>query len=153
MVMKRFLFTALILGLGFGLQAQIANPVKIHPTVTKTGDKEFELRITANIDPTWHLYAQDAGEGPEPTTIAFSKNPLVTLQGKVREEGKMEQEFDPNFNSVLKFYSNKVDFVQKVKVRSSASTVVKGTITYMVCNDKKCLPPKEVPFSFKLQGK
>ncbi len=109
--------------------------------------------MTALIDKGWHLYAQDAGEGPEPTTIAFSKNPLLKLDEKVREEGKLEKSFDPNFNSELKYYSNKVSFVQKVKLKSAAATVLKGSVTYMVCNDRKCLPPKEVPFSFKLQGK
>jgi len=46
-----------------------------------------------------------------------------------------------------------VDFVQRVKLKSTARTVFKGTVTFMVCNDKKCLPPKEIPFSVKLDGK
>jgi thiol:disulfide interchange protein DsbD len=65
----------------------------------------------------------------------------------------MEKSFDPNFNSTLKYYSNQVSFVQRVKLKSAASTVMKGTVSYMVCNDRKCLPPKEVPFSVKLPGK
>ena len=58
-----------------------------------------------------------------------------------------------NFNSTLKFYANKVDFVQKIKVKSAIATVIKGSVNYMVCNDKQCLPPKDVPFSIKVGGK
>jgi len=78
---------------------------------------------------------------------------LVKLDGKVKEVGKMEKQYDPNFKSTLKFYGGKVDFVQRVKLKSTAATVIKGKINYMVCDDKKCLPPKEVPFSVKLPGK
>ena len=65
----------------------------------------------------------------------------------------MEKSYDKNFNSVLKYYSNKVDFVQKIKVKTSIATVVKGTVTFMVCNDRQCLPPKDVPFSINVGGK
>jgi thiol:disulfide interchange protein DsbD len=78
---------------------------------------------------------------------------LVTFEGKVKEMGTLEKEYDKNFNSVLKFYSNKVNFVQRVKLKSSAATVVKGTVTFMVCNDRKCLPPKEIPFAVKVNEK
>jgi len=133
--------------------AQMENPVKWNYTANKVADKTYELHITATIDGNWHLYAQDAGEGPEPTSFSFAVNPLIKLDGKVKESGKLEKSYDPNFKSTLKFYSNTVDFIQKVKVKSSASTVVKGTLTFMVCNDRKCLPPKEVPFSIKIDGK
>ena len=111
------------------------------------------MHITANLEGKWHIYAQDAGEGPVPTEFSFTTNPLVKMDGKVREVGKLEKSYDPNFKSVLKYYGSKVDFVQKVKLKSNATTVVAGTVTYMVCNDKKCLPPKDVPFSVKVGGK
>ena len=116
-------------------------------------DKTYELHITATIGNNWHLYAQDAGEGPVHTQITFTANPLIKLDGKVKEVGKMEKSFDKNFNSTLKFYANKVDFVQKIKVKSAIATVIKGSVNYMVCNDKQCLPPKDVPFSIKVGGK
>ncbi|MBS1733833.1 MAG: hypothetical protein JST02_11115 [Bacteroidetes bacterium] len=148
--------TALILSL-FALSAvsnaQMENPVKWMYSAKKLADKTYELHITANIDGNWHLYAQDAGDGPEPTTFKFTPNPLVKMDGKVSEVGKMEKIYDPNFKSVLKYYAKQVDFVQKVKLKSKAATLVKGTVTYMVCNDSRCLPPKEIPFSIKIDGK
>ena len=133
--------------------AQIENPVKWSYTAKKISDKVYEVYITANLDSKWHIYAQDAGEGPSSTAISFVKNPLVTMDGKIKEVGNLEKEYDKNFGSVLKFYSSKVTFVQKVKLRSNVATTLKGAINYMVCNDKKCLPPKDVPFSIKLETK
>jgi Disulphide bond corrector protein DsbC len=142
----------LLLFAGFA-NAQINNPVIWTYSATKVADKTYELHITATITGNWHLYAQDAGEGPEPTTFRFTANPLISFDGKVKEVGKMEKSFDKNFNSVLKYYAKKVDFVQKVKVKSSVATVVKGTVNFMVCNDRQCLPPRDVPFSINVGGK
>ena len=136
-----------------GVNAQINNPVQWSYSAKKIADKTYELHITATIGNNWHLYAQEAGEGPVPTQITFTSNPLIKYDGKVREIGKMEKSFDKNFNSTLKYFANKVDFVQKVKVKSAIATVIKGSVNYMVCNDKQCLPPKDVPFSIKVGGK
>lgn len=148
---------SLVIALIFGLFAvsfgQIENPVKWEYTAKKIADKTYEIHLTAIIDAGWHLYAQDAGEGPEPTTISFTANPLVKSEGKVKEVGKLESAYDPNFKSTLRYYEQKVDFVQKIKTKTAANTIVKGTITFMVCNDRKCLPPKEIPFSVKLSSK
>lgn len=151
--MKKVLLIITILFTVHLASAQLLNPVKWSYTATKVSDKLYEIHLTAVLEKKWHIYAQDAGEGPEPTSFRFNPNPLVKLDGKVKEVGKLEKQFDPNFNSMLKFYGDKVDFVQRVKLKSSASTLVKGTISYMVCDDKKCLPPKEVPFSVKVPGK
>jgi thiol:disulfide interchange protein DsbD len=146
LVMLLMKFTALV-------NAQISNPVKWTQTAVKIADKIYELHLTASIDGNWHMYAQDAGEGPEPTTINFTPNPLVSFDGKVKEVGKLEKLYEKYFKSVSKYYETKVDFVQKIKVKSSIATVVKGKITYVVCNDRQCLPPKEVPFSINVGGK
>ncbi|MEO7523417.1 MAG: hypothetical protein ABIT58_04945 [Ferruginibacter sp.] len=80
-------------------------------------------------------------------------NPLLKLDGKTKEVGILEKKYDPNLRATLQYYSKEVDFVQKMKIKSSANTVVKGTVTYVVCNDRKCLPPKELLFAVKIQGK
>ena len=152
--MKKILLALIVLfsftGMAF---SQIENPVKWTYTSKKLGDKLYELQITATLQPGWHIYAQDAGEGPEATSFTFTANPLFKLEDKVKEQGKLIKEYDPNFKSVLKFYGNKVVFTQKIKMKTAVPTVAKGTVTYMVCNDKKCLPPKDIPFSIKVGGK
>ena len=143
----------LICSFAMSAYAQIENPVSWTYSSIKTADKQYELHITATIQSKWHVYSQDAGTGPASTNIVFLPNPIVTLEGKPAEIGKMETVYDPNFKSNLKYYANKVDFVQKIKLKSSATTIVKGTVSFMVCNDRKCLPPKEIPFSIKIASK
>lgn len=131
------------------LSAQILKPVHWSYSAKKIGADQYILHMTAQVDEGWHIYAQDAGEGPVPTSFKFEGNPGAQFTGKVREVGKMKKEFDKNFNSVLKFYENKVDFVQYVKVKPGTSAV-KGTLEYMVCDNRQCLPPKDVDFEIKL---
>lgn len=112
------------------------------------GVKTYLVHLKAAIDPGWHLYAQKAGEGPIPTTVTFEDNANIKLVGATEEKGNRIDKFDKVFSSELKYYEQSVDFVQKVAVEKS--TVLKGAVEFMVCNDESCLPPKEVPFSFKL---
>ena len=151
--MKKLVLFTVLSGWAILSSAQISDPVKWTYTATKVADKTYDIQATAILEAKWHIYAQNAGEGPESTSMTLLKNPLVKPAGKVKEVGKLETAYDPNFNSTLRFYENKVSFVQRVKTKSNAATVVKGNMYYMVCNDKKCLPPKEIPFFVNLNGK
>jgi thiol:disulfide interchange protein DsbD len=152
--MKKYLLAFLfIFFISSYLFAQVENPVSWSYSAVKIGPKQYELHMTATVQGNWHIYSQQAGDGPEPTSFSFTKNPLIKMEGKVKEIGKLESMYDPNFKSTLKFYNERVDFVQKITTKTAANTVVKGTTTFMVCNDKRCLPPKEIPFSIKIESK
>lgn len=150
--MKRlFLIVALaaIASLSF---AQIKDPVKWSFSSTKKDASTFEIRITATIENGWHIYSQTTPEGgPVPTTIDFVKNPLLTFDGAAKEVGKLEQKHEPLFGVDVKQYSNKVEFVQTVKLKTKAKTVLNGTVEFMSCNDEECLPPTKEKFSITLQ--
>ncbi len=152
-MIKIFTLAFILLGFSGTAFCQIENPVKWNYTAKKVADKTYDIEITATLDGGWHIYAQDAGEGPAPTEFTFNRNPLATMVGATTEKGKLIKEFDKNFNSVLKFYASKVTFVQRIKLRTNAATVFSGTVNYMTCNDRKCLPPKDVKFSLKVGGK
>ncbi|HMT96877.1 MAG TPA: protein-disulfide reductase DsbD family protein [Ferruginibacter sp.] len=153
--MKKVLLTLVISTGIFAMAfAQIENPVTWSYSAKKVADKVYELQMTATLSPGWHLYSQNAGEAlSDPTSFVFANNPLFKLENKVKETGKLISEYDPTMKGVLKFYKDKVTFTQRVKMKSTAPTVAKGTVTYIVCNDRKCLPPKDVDFSIKLGGK
>ncbi len=149
------IFLIIFIAIAFiNVKAQIATPVKFTYTAKKVTATEYELHITAVLQPKWHIYSQDIkADGPVPTSVLFDKSPLVKTNGTVAEVGKLEKSFDKNFNATLKYYQNKVDFVQKVSLKSTVNTIVKGKLTYMLCNDEKCLAPTTVPFSIKLSNK
>ena len=110
------------------------------------------MQLEATIQPGWHLYSQSQpGKAiAQPTTFNFSKNPLVDLDGKVKEIGKLEKYKDKELEIEANQYSNKVTFVQKVKVKGKVKTNVSGKLEFQTCDDKKCLPPKTVNFSVAL---
>jgi hypothetical protein len=148
--MKKSSFFFFFLVWSFTLFAQVEDPVSWTFTAKKITGNQYEVHMKASVEGNWHIYAQECGKGPEPTSFTFSKNPLITLKGKTAEIGKLESNYDPNFKSTLKYYNKQVDFVQKITKKTKASTTLKGTVTFMVCNERKCLPPKDVPFAIKI---
>lgn len=135
-----------------GAFAQIKNPVQWSFTSKKNSDNSYEIRLTATIEKGWHIYSQTTPDGgPVPTKIDFTRNPLLTISGAVKEIGKMEQQNEPLFGVVVKQYSDKVDFVQVVKLKSKVKTVAAGKLEFMVCNNRECLPPSTISFSVPLK--
>src|SRR5690625_6702692 len=126
--MKRLFGLLLILMMSpLFLNAQILNPVHWDFSKKKIGSDQYIVHLKAEIDPGWHVYAQDAGEGPIPTSFTFKKNDDLVFKGKVRAVGKKLKSFDKNFNSVLKYFENSVDFVQYVQAKPGAGAV-EGTL-------------------------
>jgi len=148
--MKHILLFSFLFLSGFVVMAQSGKQVKWSFTAKKVADKTYEVHMTADINPNWHLYAQDAGEGPQPTAFNFTKNPLLSFDGNVKEVGKMKKVYEDAFKSEVRFYEKSVNFIQIVKVRGTAKTNLAGKVEFMVCDDKQCLPPTEVPFAVNL---
>jgi thiol:disulfide interchange protein DsbD len=148
---KKLLFIVLVLVTGVAAKAQL-NPVSWTFSAKKLADKTYELHITATMQSGWHLYSQTQPEDAiaEPTLITFNKNPLLNLDGKIKEEGKMEKFHDAKLDLSAHQYSSKVDFVQVVKLKANAKTKVGGSVRFQTCNDEKCLPPKTVSFNIAL---
>ena len=148
----RLFFIWSLLVLSFGLQAQILEPVKWEFSSKKVTDNEYLLTFTANIEPQWHLYSQDIPMSPPATTFTFEKSKDFELIGKVAEKSTVIEEYDPNFEMTLKYFANKAVFQQKVKLLASGTVAVKGSLDFMSCDDKQCLPPQDVNFKFDLQS-
>lgn len=149
--MKKLFLLGLFIGLGTFVFAQIKNPVKWSYTAKKIAATTYEVRLTATMERGWHLYSQTTPDGgPVKTSITFAKNPLLTVDGKAKEVGKLEQRHEDLFGVDVKQYSGKVDFVQTVKLKAAAKTSVTGSVEFMVCNDKECLPPRTEKFSVPL---
>lgn len=152
--MEKFFSAVILLFVSVAAFAQSGTKVKWDYTVKKIGDKKYEVRMIANIQPGWHLYSQtqSADAIALPTTINFAKNPLLLVTGKPKEVGKVTDAFDKATQSRSRFYSNKVEFVQVVTVKSTVKTSLTGDVEFMVCDDKQCLPPDKAKFSVKLEG-
>jgi len=150
--MKRIYFVAILLITAAQAFSQVKDPVKWDYASKKIDESTYEISLTANVDPTWHIYSQTTPEGgPSATVISFTKNPMIQLDGPAKEVGKLEQKHEELFGVDVKQFSNKVIFVQTVKLKTKAKTSVTGTIEFMTCNNRECLPPKAQPFSVAIK--
>ncbi len=146
-----FFMLACLLGMVSMSYSQILEPVKWKTFVEKISDDEYRLKIVAQIDKGWHLYAQEVPDGgPIPTTFTFEKNAAYQLIGAVEEEiGKTVD--DPVFEMRIKFFEKKAVFSQKIKMKDVLDSIY-GNVSFMVCDDARCLPPTDRSLTFLMQA-
>jgi hypothetical protein len=149
--MKKLLLLFLFALPGLSAFAQTQDPVEWTAVFKTTGEKEGEIVITGTVQKGWHTYSMRATDaGPIPTSIVFTESKDYALVGKLVESGATE-ELDAAFDARLYVFHDKAEFVQKVRLKSSATPTVPVSIEYMACNNMMCLPPKTATLQVKLQ--
>ena len=149
--MKKLLALCFCIFNCFAASAQTQNPVSWTAAYKATSATEGEIIITAKIDKNWHIYSQDAtADGPVPTSFIFEKNKNYQLNGKAVEIGAHEI-FDKTFDAKISSFSDKAEFIQKIKFTGKPGFVIPFKLEYMSCNDMMCLPPKTIDLSVKVQ--
>jgi DsbC/DsbD-like thiol-disulfide interchange protein len=144
--MKKILFIAVAMMFSMQLHAQILTPVKWAYGFKKIGKQEAVIFIKATIDEGWHVYSQTVKDGgPVKTTFTFAASKAYTLVGKTQEPTPITR-YEKVFSMNVSFFEKSVIFQQKVRLKTGQATI-KGTLEYMTCNDKQCLPPETVEFS------
>lgn len=137
--------TALFFIISFSSFAQILKPAtwswEASATSVKVGD-EIDLVFKATIDQNWYMYSNDFDPecGPLLTTITLTPDPGFKLVGSVRAIDP-KKKIDEAFGCEVKYFKNKAEFRQKIKVLS-ANLKLSGTYEGQVCTevDGKCIP-------------
>ena len=150
--MKKYAFLLIFTLFGaYGAFAQIFNPVSWTYTAKKINPTTYEVHITGTIQPGWHVYTIDhKADIGVATAVNLKKNPLATPSGNLKAVGKSVSAKDPSTGEMVKFYENKIDLVQVVKLKAPVKTSITGTVEFMACDDKQCLPPTEREFTVAL---
>ena len=153
---RRFLFLIFILSIGWHsiLTGQILKPVKWEFRTESLAPGEFNLIFEAKMQKGWTVYSQFTDDsGPVPTEIVFEQKENIELIGKGAESGHRKEGFDKLFEvNVIKFiHDQPFTITQKVKLTGEGG-VVSGYLTYMTCDDERCLPPTDVDFNFSLSS-
>lgn len=131
--------------------AQIQDPVKFKTELKALSDTEGEIIFTAAIDPGWHVYSTNLGDGgPISATFNVDKKNGLELVGKLKPVGNEISTFDKLFQMKVRYFESTAQFVQKIKFIASTYTI-EGYLEYGACDDESCLPPTQVPFN--LSGK
>jgi hypothetical protein len=147
----RILLTILFASAFFEVYGQEIDLVQWQFSGKKINANKYELHLKATVTKPWHIYSQHTPPGgPVPTSIMTKSNPLVALDGEAAEVGKLVTRYEATFRVNVQYFGDQVDFVQVVKMKAGIKTTIAGTITYMVCNDKECQPPKEQAFTVQL---
>lgn len=134
-------------------QSGSAKQVNWTTSAKKLAENLYEVKLSAEIKGDYHMYAQAAGvEGPVPTVFTFTTNPLVSMNGNVKEVGKLIKKFESAWEGNVNYYEKKVEFVQQVKLKGKVKTNLAGKVEFMVCNENQCLPPAEVDFKVPIGG-
>ena len=150
--MKKLILLAITGFVAVTGKAQLS-PVTWTFTAKKTSDKTYEVHMKATLQSGWHLYSQTqpADAIAIPTGFIINANPLLTLDGKIKELGKEEKFHDAKLKVSANQFSGSVDFVQLVKLKAKVKTSLTGSVEFQTCNDEKCLPPKTTNFNIPIQ--
>ena len=150
-IKKVLLFCLLAFLFSFNINSQVFDPVKWETKVEKISETEYNLVSIATIDSGWHLYSQNVPEaGPIPTGFSFTENDNFELVGETAEDEGHTVD-DPVFQMRIKFFENKAEFTQRIKVLNKELSIVEGEVEFMVCDDEKCLPPSYIDLKFNLK--
>jgi thiol:disulfide interchange protein DsbD len=170
--LKITLFFFIALGFSALTSAQILEPVKWSYRSVDLGSNQYELVFTTTIDSSWHLYSQNVPDGgPVPTSIYFNNlngfsfvdpatsveevegfEPGTMMHRVVFDEPQPIEEYDSNFDMVVKYFGDQAVFSKKIQLDSDAPLTITGSYEFMCCDDSKCLPPADSPFSFAFNG-
>lgn len=108
------------------------------------------VTLTATMKDDWVIYSQKTDpEGPIPLEIEFEALDGVEYIGEVEELTKPIIIMSEMFGVEVIKFKEKAVFVQEVKTSETAN-IIKGNVTFMTCDSKRCLPPKTVPFEVKI---
>jgi thiol:disulfide interchange protein DsbD len=150
--MKKIITLFTVVFIALSAAAQIQDPVDWSYSVKKVSADTYTFTATANIEGDWHIYSQTTGKGgPVPTKVNFNKNPLITVVGATKEAGKVKQVYDEIFKTNVRYIGETATYTQTIKVRGGVKTNISGSVEYMVCDDRQCLPPSKKTFDLKLQ--
>ena len=153
---KKLLFLQIfIFFVGLNLNAQVLNPVSWQTKILKTDKQdEYILEWKAAIKDGWSIYSQylESDDGPIRTSFEFDNKDGFDFLGQNVESGDRKEGFDKLFDmNVIKF-SHEAIFKQRIKLNERSKPIT-GYLTFMTCDDTRCLPPSDVDFEFPLPEK
>lgn len=141
--MRRLLAAAFLAAVS--LSAAVEDPVQWTLTLDSKSappGSHVLARLSAKVDPGWHVYSLTTPPGPIPTSAKILDNPAVA--GFKVYQPKPVRGPDPSFG-VTETFADQVVLLLDVELKKDAppgATELTAQVRYQCCNDSKCLPPK-----------
>ena len=112
-------------------------------TAERLDDNAYRIVLEAAIPAGYHMYDMGPYDGgPNATTITFTPNEDVTLEGGVEQLDTPHRYFDELFGMEIGTFSGKARFAQWVKL-AAPQAALKAQIEWMICDDTSCMPPDD----------
>ena len=138
------------------LLAQSTDPVQW--TLTSDATKAapgavVALRLTAKLEPGWHLYSLSPTPDniPIPTTVSFAESPSV--ESISLYQPKPEKKLDLSFGYETETFVDEAVLLVQAQLKKDAppgALALTAKVRYQTCNDKTCKPPKTKTAVFTL---
>ncbi|HEY1038742.1 MAG TPA: cytochrome c biogenesis protein CcdA [Bacteroidia bacterium] len=118
----------------------------------KVSDCEYDIVFSVKIDHPWHIFSiVPTTDGPNATTIKFTKSPDFELVGKLTES-KPKTEYDKMFEATIGSFEEKATFTQRIKVLKAGKITLKGKYEYQICTESMCEFPLPKKFTIDVEG-
>lgn len=142
---RHFAFSV-VLAFACPLPAQKLDPVKwsldAEPASVRPGGTIL-ARVTADIEPGWHLYALSVPKPIIATSVELADSPAIASQTVYQPDAEVH--YDANFGFDVASYSKRAVFLveaQLVPGVAAGPLELTAATRYQACNDKMCLPPR-----------
>lgn len=154
------LIFSFLLSPSFG-SSQILEPVKWTFSKKQISENKYELTFIADIEEGWAVYSKDIYNTgvdceieicPIPVTFEYnrgsdSEKEFYLIGDGVEEDTNKKVSQDPIFLMEVTKFEKQAVFRQIIELKNKDMSI-SGFLTFMTCDDTKCLPPTDVDFSF-----
>ena len=130
-----------------GAGAQILKPYTLTTEVKPVDDHTYDLIIKGTLEKDWHLYTPSSDpDGSSPMTIQWhGAGTDYELAGKPKEIGA-HKAYNDIFGVTETFWSDKVELVQRIKVKKPGLKKITATVDAQVCKEACILVNEDLEF-------
>jgi thiol:disulfide interchange protein len=151
--LRALLLLAAVAGSLSAQRNQVKWALALEPPAAAPGGKVL-ARLTAAIDPGWHLYSLTKPATPAniATTITLAPNPAIAKHRVLQPAPK--RAFDKNFNTETETYDGEAVFLVELELAPDAgagASEITLEARYQVCSDTQCIPPVRRPSTATLK--
>jgi DsbC/DsbD-like thiol-disulfide interchange protein len=151
MIKSFLLFSIFLISVSLSAGAQQPDPASWKFSVKKGNTSNaYIVTATATLQEGWHIFAPDpGGDGLLiPTEVTLDHPESFSKAGKLFAQRRpVTKEMDAV--GMVNYYEGEIDLM--FIVETTKPNKLSGIITYQCCNDRMCLPPKDMPFDLSLK--
>ena len=139
---------------GTTVRAQLPSHVTWTATIDSLSATEGILRLTAGVEPGWHIYGtsmpslpDDAGL-PDPTTVTIDPVQGLSVDSATEVSVEATQHYDDIMKLNLPWLSGTFTISRRFRLdQGTSAAVIRGHVRYMACTENACTPPTSHEFA------